>query len=54
MPNRHAEDRCRPFGIPFDREALLPPDDDQTELLAWINGKFDSAFADVRSHGFDV
>ena len=45
------EDRCRPHGIPFDRDEV-PLDDEDLEDIAWIAGEFDSAFAAIRSHVF--
>lgn len=43
-------DRCRPYGIPFDR-TLVPPDDALTDLACEVRGRLDGLAEDCPAGG---
>lgn len=44
MTGLRSRDWTRGHGIPFDR-AHCPPDDEQTDVAAWLAGRFDTLAA---------
>lgn len=44
MSGLRSRDWTRGHGIPFDRD-LCPPDDELTDVAAWLAGRFDSLAA---------